>query len=273
MSTPTPATGSERDTSANDDSSIGGAHAGFWLIPVAATVAAYATNVTFGFLGDAQFLLQHNRFMHDLGTAWGQVTHNYFWSSSGNTIPYWRAWTKLSWLLETHLLGGSAAAYHVVQIGWHLATCVLAMALARQLSAGRWAMLCCGLLVGLSPAAIEPVSLLMARSDVVAAAACCGAVWSWLKWLDAGSVQAPQTMTTQARWPVVHTAFVVLALGSKETSVILAPALAACGLRVSMLAGRGLGHTGGTIDKLESIPGFNCNLTPIQMQEAVETIG
>jgi len=58
-----------------------------------------------------------------------------------------------------------------------------------------------------------------------------------------------------------------------KMSLILAPALAACGLRVPMLAGRGLGHTGGTIDKLESIPGFNCNLTPIQMQEAVETIG
>ena len=58
-----------------------------------------------------------------------------------------------------------------------------------------------------------------------------------------------------------------------KMSLILAPALAACGLRVPMLAGRGLGHTGGTIDKLESIPGFNCNLTPDQMQEAVEKVG
>ena len=58
-----------------------------------------------------------------------------------------------------------------------------------------------------------------------------------------------------------------------KMSLILAPALAACGLRVPMLAGRGLGHTGGTIDKLESIPGFNCNLTPYQMQEAVEKVG
>ena len=58
-----------------------------------------------------------------------------------------------------------------------------------------------------------------------------------------------------------------------KMSLILAPALAACGLRIPMLAGRGLGHTGGTIDKLESIPGFNCDLTPKQMQDAVQRIG
>ena len=58
-----------------------------------------------------------------------------------------------------------------------------------------------------------------------------------------------------------------------KMSLILAPALAACGLRIPMLAGRGLGHTGGTIDKLESIPGFNCDLTPKQMQDAVEKVG
>jgi thymidine phosphorylase len=58
-----------------------------------------------------------------------------------------------------------------------------------------------------------------------------------------------------------------------KMSLMLAPVLAACGLKVPMLAGRGLGHTGGTIDKLESIPGFNCNLTPQQMQNAVQQIG
>ncbi len=58
-----------------------------------------------------------------------------------------------------------------------------------------------------------------------------------------------------------------------KMSLMLAPALAACGLKVPMLAGRGLGHTGGTIDKLESIPGFNCNLTPQQMQDIVQKIG
>ena len=58
-----------------------------------------------------------------------------------------------------------------------------------------------------------------------------------------------------------------------KMSLILAPALAECGCRVPMLAGRGLGHTGGTIDKLEAIPGFNCRLSPEAMQAAVDSIG
>src|SRR5215475_11822982 len=45
-----------------------------------------------------------------------------------------------------------------------------------------------------------------------------------------------------------------------KTSLILAPIVAAGGLSVPMISGRGLGHTGGTLDKLESIPGFNTNL-------------
>jgi pyrimidine-nucleoside phosphorylase/thymidine phosphorylase len=45
-----------------------------------------------------------------------------------------------------------------------------------------------------------------------------------------------------------------------KISLHLAPAVAACGVAVPMISGRGLGHTGGTLDKLESIPGFNVNL-------------
>jgi pyrimidine-nucleoside phosphorylase/thymidine phosphorylase len=45
-----------------------------------------------------------------------------------------------------------------------------------------------------------------------------------------------------------------------KTSMILAPLAAACGVTVPMISGRGLGHTGGTLDKLESIPGFNVRL-------------
>lgn len=56
-------------------------------------------------------------------------------------------------------------------------------------------------------------------------------------------------------------------------SLMLAPMLAACGAYVPMIAGRGLGHTGGTLDKLESIQGFDIFPTPQKMQEMVKKIG
>ncbi len=46
-----------------------------------------------------------------------------------------------------------------------------------------------------------------------------------------------------------------------KTSLILAPVAAAAGIKVPMISGRGLGHTGGTLDKLESIPGFRTDLS------------
>ncbi|GAC1652137.1 MAG: pyrimidine-nucleoside phosphorylase [Acidobacteriaceae bacterium] len=58
-----------------------------------------------------------------------------------------------------------------------------------------------------------------------------------------------------------------------KTSLIIAPAAAAGGLKVPMISGRGLGHTGGTLDKLESIPGFNVNITADQMRRQLTTIG
>jgi len=58
-----------------------------------------------------------------------------------------------------------------------------------------------------------------------------------------------------------------------KTSLLLAPMLAAVGARVPMLSGRGLGHTGGTLDKLESIPGFNVDLDEDALQRALATIG
>lgn len=58
-----------------------------------------------------------------------------------------------------------------------------------------------------------------------------------------------------------------------KTSIALAPMVAACGIPVAKMSGRGLGHTGGTIDKLESFPGFTTELTTQQFIENVNRIG
>ncbi|MBW3658678.1 MAG: thymidine phosphorylase [Actinobacteria bacterium] len=57
------------------------------------------------------------------------------------------------------------------------------------------------------------------------------------------------------------------------TTLVVAPVLAAAGLQLAKLSGRGLGHTGGTLDKLEAIPGFRVALEPDEMREQVERIG
>ncbi len=58
-----------------------------------------------------------------------------------------------------------------------------------------------------------------------------------------------------------------------KVSLSLAPLAAACGVPVPMISGRGLGHTGGTLDKLESIPGFRVDLGVERYRELVRTIG
>lgn len=58
-----------------------------------------------------------------------------------------------------------------------------------------------------------------------------------------------------------------------KTSLILAPIVAACGVPVAKMSGRGLGHTGGTIDKLEAIPGFTTSLTKEGFLQNVRNIG
>ena len=58
-----------------------------------------------------------------------------------------------------------------------------------------------------------------------------------------------------------------------KTSLILGPLAAACGVVVPMMSGRGLGHSGGTLDKLESIPGFRVGLSESEFRDALRTVG
>ena len=58
-----------------------------------------------------------------------------------------------------------------------------------------------------------------------------------------------------------------------KVSLILAPVVASCGAAVPQLSGRGLGHTGGTLDKLESIPGFRAGLTPDETLAVLASVG
>ena len=58
-----------------------------------------------------------------------------------------------------------------------------------------------------------------------------------------------------------------------KTSLIITPLAAACGIAVPMISGRGLGHTGGTLDNLESIPGYNVNLSFAKLKKVMKACG
>ena len=82
---------------------------------------------------------------------------------------------------------------------------------------------------------------------------------------------------TVLKWPKEWSTLVVDkhstgGIGDK-VSLVLAPALAACGLKCPMIAGRGLAHTGGTLDKLEALEGYNVSISPEKAFEMVNTIG
>src|SRR3954468_20492067 len=58
-----------------------------------------------------------------------------------------------------------------------------------------------------------------------------------------------------------------------KVSIVLAPVAAACGVIVPKMSGRGLGHTGGTLDKLESIPGYRIDLSMDEFKHVLRTVG
>ena len=90
-------------------------------------------------------------------------------------------------------------------------------------------------------------------------------------WLTRAMVESGQTI----QWspgPVLVDKHSTGGIGDK-TSLLLAPLLACCGVRVPMLSGRGLGPTGGTLDKLESIPGFRTQLLLDEFVRLTNTVG
>jgi thymidine phosphorylase len=96
---------------------------------------------------------------------------------------------------------------------------------------------------------------------------------------DSETVSLTRIMTDSGdrlSWPGLDGPFVdkhsTGGVGDK-VSLVLAPLWVALGCRVPMISGRGLGHTGGTLDKLESIPGFRTDLQPAELRTVLETAG
>jgi len=81
-----------------------------------------------------------------------------------------------------------------------------------------------------------------------------------------------QVLDLSAIGPVVGDKHSTGGVGDK-TTLVFAPLLAAAGIPMAKLSGRGLGHTGGTLDKLEAIPGFNVNLSIARFIEQVKSVG
>lgn len=185
------------------------------LLPLVVIAIGYGAIVRFGLVADARLLIRENAFLRRWDQLVPNLSHDYFWSSSGASIPYWRPLTKASWLVEWRLGSGGAWLFFVVQLVW-LAVAALGVAgLVRRLDGSAVAGAVAALLFALHPAVIEPAALVMARSDLVAAAAL---VWSLCGFLD---------------WQrgvrggfALHVTALLIALGSKESSVVAPPLVA-----------------------------------------------
>ncbi len=185
----------------------------WWLVAPLVAATAFRDVVHFGFVGDARFLIADNRFAHSLAYWKATLWHDYFWSSSGNIIPYWRPVTRLSWLVEWQLFHDWAGGYALVNLAWFMLGVAGVGALARRVGLSRGAAFVAAVLYALSPVMVAPVSMIMARSDVVVAACMTWAVVAWLAWREGGK--------QRRGWAALHIAATLLALGSKETAVAL----------------------------------------------------
>jgi pyrimidine-nucleoside phosphorylase len=85
-------------------------------------------------------------------------------------------------------------------------------------------------------------------------------------------VASGQTMDLSSVTGVVVDKHSTGGVGDK-TSLVVSPLVASCGVTISKMSGRGLGHTGGTIDKLESIPGFSMKLDTSAMTKILDEVG
>ena len=183
-------------------------------MPLVVVALAYASTLRFALVADARLLLLENRLIRGWENLWPNLTHDYFWSSSGASIPYWRPLTKGSWLVEQQLGAGAPIVFHAVQLGWLLAAMVAVQALVRRLGGSALAAGAASLLFALHPSLVEPTALVMARSDLVATAGLGGAVVGFLDWRDG------------KRWGLaLHVAALVVALGSKESAVLARPSV------------------------------------------------
>jgi hypothetical protein len=189
-----------------------------WILPLALFAVAYRFAGGFEFVGDARFLIQENLFLRDHTPIWSNALHNYFWSSSGNAIPYWRPLTKLSFALEYRWFGDWAGGYAYLQTAFHALGIIGVQLLARRIGVQPGISAVAAIVYALHPVTIAPVCLIMARSDVVVTTASIWAVWSWLQW---------HSCAYKPIWALVHTLSFAVALASKEVGVVL-PAVLLC---------------------------------------------
>jgi len=181
------------------------------LIPLIAALLACRSHFGFGLLADAKFLIAENSKIVGLSQIVPNATHDYFWSSSGNSIPYYRPFTKVSWVVEATLGHRRPIVFHAVQLAWFLLAIAALLWLAREIGLRRRFAALSGVIFALHPATAEPVALIMARSDVVAAAGSIAALAAFRAFVR----------TSRRRFLVMHALAFLVALASKESAVIV----------------------------------------------------